>query len=118
MYLGVQRLSLDGISMSSNAPPNPQTEQQIRMGIARDIVLLFNPERYTYMILSGLAALIVLVECSIAIKNHSIQTSTGATLFGSGGLVAFNLGRLLTMFNTVIENVFRASTAGAGTNGS
>jgi hypothetical protein len=92
--------------MAPNSVNPPLTDQQIRMEIARDIVQLFNPERYTYMVLSAVAALIVIVECGIAIHSQSLMSTTGVTLFGSGGVVTFNLGRLLTMFNKVIEKVF------------
>ena len=83
------------------------TDQQVRLQIARDIVKMFNPERITYLVLSGLTALIVVGECAITVHSKSDMVASGATLFGAGGVIAFNLARLLTMFNIVIEKVFK-----------
>ncbi len=90
-----------------NEDPRALTNQQVRLEIARDIVQMFNPERITYLVLSGLTALIVIVECAITVHTKSDMAVSGATLFGAGGVIAFNLARLLTMFNTVIEKVFK-----------
>src|SRR5947209_3088014 len=93
--------------MSAGNPPS-LTERQIRLQVARDIVHIFAIERITYLVLSGLTALIVIVECAITVQTKSDMMASGATLFGAGGVIAFNLARLLTMFNTVITKVFEA----------
>ena len=89
----------------------PRSEQQERLETAERIVKLFTMERYMYLALSFLTALIVILETAITVHNHDAMSTLGVTLLGSGGVVAFNLGRLLTMFNTVIDRVFGSKGA-------
>jgi len=81
-------------------------DQQARLEIARQIVQMFKPERIIYLSLSAITAAIIVYEAALTIHDKSQIISAGATLFGAGGIVAFNLARLLTMFNVVIAKVF------------
>ena len=81
-------------------------DQQIRLQIAKEIVEMFKPERITYLSLSAMTAALVIYEAAQTIHDKSAMGSTVATLFGAGGVVAFNLARLLRMFNEVIARVF------------
>jgi hypothetical protein len=89
-----------------SAVPTAPSDQQIRLGIAREIVAIFLPERLVYMSLSAVTAALVIYVSFQVIHDSSKQVAAAGTLLGSGGIVAFNLARLLTMFDTVIERVF------------
>jgi hypothetical protein len=97
---------------ANSAGLEPLDEQQVRLEIAKTIVGIFLPERIVYIALSAITAGLVIFMGAQALGNPPIKQSALAALFGSGGVVAFNLARLLTMFNTVIERVFGSNTPG------
>jgi hypothetical protein len=87
------------------APPKESIDD--RVVAARHIVKLFNPERYCFLILSFLtAAFVFYVAVQAYLSPTGNKTGTFMAFFGSGGIVAFNISRLLTMFNRVIDKVF------------
>ena len=88
---------------------------QNRLDVAKQIVELFRWERFTYLAVSLLTALIVILVGLQARKDNA-PISDLSLLFGSGGIIAFNVSRLLTMFNTVLGAVFKADKDAVGDN--
>jgi hypothetical protein len=74
---------------------------------ARAIVKLFSLERYCYLALSLVTAAFILYVGYQAIESPTgDRVATACALCGSGGVVTYNIGRLLNMFNRVIDAVF------------
>jgi hypothetical protein len=87
------------------APTKESTKDRVES--ARELVKLFRFERYSYLLLSLFTAVFVIyVGWQAYTEPVSDKVVTAVALFGSGGLVAFNISRLLVMFNKVIDAVF------------
>jgi hypothetical protein len=81
------------------------TGEQQRYATAEQIVRLFRPERIIYLSLSVVSALLVLyLGCETILQPGDKMTASGF-LFGSTGLITFNIGRLLKMFDKVFDAV-------------
>ena len=80
--------------------------QQDKLDTASKLVKLFWPERFAYLALSVLTAALVIYIGLQVVRDPSASKTSLIPLFGSGGIVAFNIGRLLSMFNKVIKVVF------------
>jgi hypothetical protein len=86
--------------------PSKESSKE-RMESAREIVNLFRLERYSYLSLSFLtAAFVVYVGYQAYTDPVANKLATATVLCGSGGLVTFNISRLLYMFNKIIDAVF------------
>jgi hypothetical protein len=81
-----------------------QTDQ--RFATAERLVKLFWPERFAYLVLSMLTAAVVVYVGIQVIRDPTQSKTSLIPIFGSGGIVAFNIGRLLSMFNRVLKVVF------------
>lgn len=73
---------------------------------ARQITALFKMERYAY-VSSCAIAVGLLIFCAFDIirtkpPNYSVLLGS---LFGSGGLIAYSVGRLIFMWNKVVDLV-------------
>jgi hypothetical protein len=87
------------------APARESTRE--RMESARELVNLFRLERYSYLFLSCLtAAFVIYVGWQAYTSPIDNKIPTVVVLFGSGGVVTFNISKLLVMFNKVIDAVF------------
>jgi hypothetical protein len=82
------------------------TQSDQRFATAERLVKLFWPERFAYLALSLLTAAVVIYAGVQIISDRSHSETALGLLFGSGGIVAFNIGRLLVMFNRVLKVVF------------
>ncbi len=82
--------------------------------MAKQIVELFRWERFTYLFVSLLTALMVVYVGYQTFMKGGTSRSDLVLLFGSGGIIAINVGRLLTMFNKVLANVFKADSDPVG----
>jgi hypothetical protein len=95
-------------------PPNELDEEK-RLEIARKIVRIFLPERVVYISLSAIsAALVIYVGAQVLQSEDPGKYKSLGMIFGSGGVVAFNLARLLHMFNTIIDKVFMSGNPAVG----
>ena len=105
--------------MSTDRPalPGDSTREDDRLAVARDIVRMFALERYTYLFFSAVSAVMVLAVAYQTITKPGVTLAELAGLLGSGGIVAFNIGRLLLMFNRVLEVVFMPSRSPGGKHG-
>jgi uncharacterized membrane protein len=91
--------------------------EEKRLKVAREVVDMFFAERVIYLVLSIISAAVVIFTGWQMLQNKpDTRPATLGLLFGTGGVVTFNLARLLTMFNTVIDKVFVSSTVRAGSN--
>jgi hypothetical protein len=97
-----------------NTSSDGRTDEALRLEVALQIVEIFRWERFSYLGLSFLTACIVIFAGYKAFQDAHLSSSELTLLFGSGGIVGFNISRLLTMFTTVIEKVFNADSAKVG----
>jgi hypothetical protein len=70
---------------------------------------LFRWERFSYLGLTFLTACVVIFVGFEAITKPGASLSSASLMFGSAGIVTFNIARLLTMFNVILESVFVSS---------
>jgi hypothetical protein len=87
------------------APQDETTADRVES--AKAIVKLFSLERYSFFAVSLItAAFVVYVGVQAVLYPAGNKLATLGALFGSGGVVTFNIARLLSMFNKVIDAVF------------
>jgi hypothetical protein len=92
-----------------------ELDEEKRLEIARKIVRIFLPERVVYISLSAIsAALVIYVGAQVLQSHEADKYKSLGMIFGSGGVVAFNLARLLHMFNTIIDKVFMSGNPAIG----
>jgi hypothetical protein len=87
------------------APPRESTKE--RTEAAKELVKLFRLERYSYLFLSCITAIFVIyVGIQAYVNPIDNKVATASVLCGSGGIVTYNISRLLVMFNKVLDAVF------------
>jgi hypothetical protein len=97
-----------------NRPPNELDEER-RLEIASKIVRIFLPERVVYISLSTISAVIVIYMGAQLLRSEdSAKYTSLSVMFGSGGVAAYSLARLLHMFNTIIDKVFMSGNPAVG----
>lgn len=89
----------------------PQLSANERFEVAERIVQLFRWERFSYLGLTFLTACVVIFVGFEAITKPGASLSSASLMFGSAGIVTFNIARLLTMFNVILESVFIPAAA-------
>lgn len=90
-------------------PRKKQDNLDKRLDAATKITKLFQAERYIYMSCCGIAV-VLLIYCAVTlIADKSGENSWQdkmpvlTALFGSGGLITYSTGRLIYMWNKMIE---------------
>lgn len=72
---------------------------------ARQITALFQMERYAY-VSSCAIAVGLLIFCAIMVmRAEPTNYAVLGSLFGSGGLITYSVGRLIFMWNKVVDIV-------------
>ena len=74
-----------------------------RMKVAGEITKLFSIERYVYISCCGVAVLLLLANAGMVIYEKKADATELALLFGSGGLITYSMGRLIYMWNKIID---------------
>ena len=96
--------------MSNQLPNNPTASQPNphaqRIANVRLFLTAFRFERYVYVGLGTLAALMILGLAGVMLVNDSSNWGQVTAILGSGGLFTFSSGRLLTVFHKAWEHVF------------
>jgi len=78
-----------------------------RFEVAQKVVKLFRWERFSYLALTFITACVVIaVGVQDLFFKKDASVSSAILLFGSTGVVTFNISRLLNMFNVIISQVF------------
>lgn len=90
-----------------------------RLEAAKEITQLFSMERYAYIGCCGIAVLL-LFFCAFRIFTSGAETDMAVigSLFGSGGLITFSVGRLIFMWNKIVDIILiDPNNKGGGTDG-
>ena len=74
-----------------------------RVQAVKEITSLFRFERYVYLSIIGVCALILIATILIAVKRGVIGPVEITSMFGSGGGLTVMTGRLLHMWNRAIS---------------
>jgi hypothetical protein len=88
----------------------PDSTAQDRFEVAQRIVQLFRWERFSYLGLTFITACVVIIVGFQDITKKDASVGSAGLLFGSAGVVTFNISRLLNMFNVIILQVFGPDT--------
>jgi|KBSMisStandDraft_5_1062788.scaffolds.fasta_scaffold1632452_2 hypothetical protein len=98
--------------------PRPQRlnltpeEMRARIEAAKQITQLFNLERYVYVACCGIAVLLLLTNAVLMMmKGGTIDRTALGLLFGASGFITYSIGRLIFMWNRVVDLIL--SDAGA-----
>lgn len=90
-----------------------EIEMQQRLKTIQEITKLFNMERYIYISICGFAGVLVLVN-AIMLTLKGIDAPSLILLFGSGGLISYSAGRLMYMWNRVLNIIFEQTNISGG----
>ncbi|MDE0004046.1 MAG: hypothetical protein OXQ29_15255 [Rhodospirillaceae bacterium] len=82
---------------------NPHAQ---RIANVTQFLRAFRLERYVYVGLGVLAALMILGLAGVMLVKGSYNWGQVTTIFGSGGLFTYSSGRLLTVFDKAWNHVF------------
>lgn len=77
-----------------------------RLVLAERIVALFQAERIIYLSLSAIAFIVTITVGIQAIKQPNASIAAATAIFGSSGIVAISISRLLLIPNKVFKIVF------------
>jgi hypothetical protein len=78
-----------------------------RLQAVERLVKVFRVERFTYLVVTGLALLLMFASAVVLLIRHELTIPTLTLLFGSSGLISYSIGRLLKMWDQAIELVSR-----------
>lgn len=97
------------------SPKQEKNEWQDKIDAARQITMLFKMERYVYVTCCGFAVLL-LFFCAFQLlttepPNYPVVVSS---LFGSGGLITYSIGRLIFMWNKIVDIVLMEGISKGG----
>lgn len=84
---------------------------QQRLDAIKQLVALFRFEKAVYLAISTLSALMLLGAAAVLLLRKDYDVPVLAALFGSSGLIAYSLGRLLRMWDQAITAVLGAQDA-------
>jgi hypothetical protein len=87
-----------------------------RLDAAKEITQLFSVERYVYMACCGIAVLLLFV-CAYRLLIDKPDAIAYGSLFGSGGLITFSTGRLIFMWNKIMEIILIDPSRRGGNDG-
>jgi hypothetical protein len=79
-------------------------EMRVRLEIARQTAQLFNIERYVYVSCCGIAVLLLLINAALIIRKGGIDYTGLGLLFGASAFITFSIGRLIYMWNRVVDS--------------
>ena len=88
----------------------PDSTANDRFEVAQRIVQLFRWERFCYLGLTFITACVVIIVGVQVLTKRDASLTSASLLFGSAGVVTFNISRLLNMFNVIILQVFGPHT--------
>ena len=74
-----------------------------RLEMAKEITRLFSLERYAYVSCCGIAVVLLLINAVILIRNGNTNGTELTLLFGASGLITVSIGRLIYMWNKVVD---------------
>ena len=98
----------------ANAPQNPikrknksVEERQEMLEIAKGITQLFSLERYVYIACCGFAVVLLLTNAVMVMwQDGAIKAADLGLLFGASGLITYSIGRLIYMWNRLVDLIF------------
>jgi hypothetical protein len=98
----------------ANAPQNQTNRRNISienrqemLEIARGITQLFNLERYVYIACCGFAVVLLLINAVMIMwQEGTIKVADLGLLFGASGLITYSIGRLIYMWNKLVDLIF------------
>jgi len=85
------------------AGPKRKNKYQDQIEAATQITMLFKMERYVYIGCCGIAVLLLIYCAYQVLQTNPNNTVVLASLFGSGGLITFSVGRLIFMWNKIVD---------------
>jgi hypothetical protein len=88
------------------------SELRQRLEAAKEITMLFKMERYVYMACCGLAVLLLFYCAFRLLQTKGFDPVVIGSLFGSGGLITFSTGRLIYMWNKILEIILMEGDKG------
>jgi len=76
---------------------------QVRVEIAKDITRIFSLERYVYISCCGIAVVLLLVNAVMLMRSGALDVTSPGLLFGASGFITYSIGRLIYMWNRVVD---------------
>jgi len=76
-----------------------------RLSLAEKILKLFRIERFTYLGVSLVTTLVLILVGYQSLTQQYASKSAAGLMFGSAGVVTLSINRLLVMFNRVFKAV-------------
>ncbi len=104
-------------AVNAIVPPMIETDLDQRLRAAKQITELFNFERYIYMACSVIAVILLFISAIRLLVEGNVDYVGLGALFGSGGLITYSIGRLIYMWNRILELILSRNINGGNNNG-
>jgi hypothetical protein len=92
-------------------PTNKQLA--LRLDTLRQITIVFAPERFTYLAIVGISAILLLTSGGMIIIKQGVASAAELSLlFGSSGVVTVTAGMALRMWTRAIALILGSEDAG------
>ena len=82
------------------------SKKDTKMQKVERLIALFKPERYAYLIISSLSCIALISFAIFLFGQENRDTHFIIGMFGSSGVIAVAMGRMLKMWNDVIKILF------------
>lgn len=100
----------DAISKPPKRRNRTNEEMQAKLKIAREITQMFNMERYVYIACCSIAVALLLTNAGIIIWTKNTDFAPLSLLFGASGLITYSIGRLIYMWNKLVDLIISEVT--------
>ena len=91
-----------------------EIEMERKFKVAKQITQLFNLERYVYVACCGIAVVLLLVNAGLMISKGGVDRVGLGLLFGASGFITYSIGRLIYMWNRVVDLILSEAGAQGG----
>ena len=85
------------------AMSGPEPSFKERVEALKEVTNLFRFERTVYLVLTASAVVLLLVSATVLIVKEGPDLALLTPLFGSTGLIAFTVGRVLRMWDRALD---------------
>jgi hypothetical protein len=82
----------------------PEDEQTRRLRLAKELLGVFKMERIAYLVTTLIAIVFLLSAAIILMSKESYVMALG--MFGASGVIAYTIGRVLQMWNQMVNIIF------------
>jgi hypothetical protein len=83
--------------------PKKDHELDKKLQIVSQLIKLFWPERFLFLGVNIFSVFVIILAAAVVFLKGNMSWVTFLGLFGPAGVITFNTGRILTMWNKALD---------------